>query len=85
VSDISIIGEDKAPKIICPKCKKEQFIDLSIFKQDITKIMRDNCTGCGQELFVAVLILTHSKHYSLIQVIKTIVETIKPLLIKNES
>ena len=81
---IEIVGEEKRPRIICPKCKKIQYIDLNIFKKDITKIMKDNCIGCGAELFVATMIIVNSSYYGISDSIKKVVEVLSPMMINEK-
>lgn len=70
------IAPDTRPKIICLHCKKEILIDITQFKDDPTKILRDNCTRCGGELFVGVLILSHKDLKQLLLAIQQVVESL---------
>lgn len=54
-----IVGEDKRPKVNCPKCKSTIVMDLKLFIDDVTKVVESNCPKCGAKLFTALLIVIH--------------------------
>jgi len=55
------------PRIICSRCKKEIVMDITIFKDDVTKIIQDKCPYCRGEIFTGMLILSHPDLKGLMQ------------------
>lgn len=75
---IRVNSNRKPSMIICSKCKKEVLIDITPFAKDITNVMQDKCPGCGAQIFVGVLILSHPELKGLLQCIMTVIEALKP-------
>lgn len=73
---IQIQNEDLRPRIICGKCKEEILIDITPFRKDCTKILRDRCPKCHTELFVGILILAHPQMKGLMGILQTILQTL---------
>lgn len=73
-----ILGEDKRPKIKCPKCQGVIIMDIKLFMDDVTKPIRSNCPKCHAEIYTALLILSHDDLRGLYQCIQTCIEALKP-------
>jgi len=56
---IKIQQEENKPKVICPNCKEQIYVDLSPFMQDCSKIMVDKCPKCRGNIHVGILVLSH--------------------------
>lgn len=73
---IQIQNEDLRPRIVCGKCKEEILIDITPFKNNCTKILKDRCPKCHAELFVGILILAHPQMKGLMGVLQNILQTL---------
>lgn len=68
------ISQDRSiPRVACPHCGEVNLIDIIPFREDVSKILRDNCTSCKQEIFVAILLLGHTKLDLLLLLIKKVI------------
>ena len=75
---IKIQREDLRPRVICGSCKEEILIDISPFRQDCTKILRDVCPKCKAKLFVGIMIIAHPKLQGVIAILQTILNALAP-------
>lgn len=73
---IQIKNEELRPRIVCGKCKEEILIDITPFRNDCTKILRDRCPKCHAELFVGILILAHPRINGLMGILQTILQSL---------
>jgi ribosomal protein S27AE len=73
---IQMQNEDLRPRIVCGKCREEILIDITPFKNDCAKILKDRCPKCHAELFVGILILAHPQMKGLMGILQTILRTL---------
>jgi hypothetical protein len=74
---ITIEREEDRPRLICPHCKQQIYVDIDPWKKDVTKIMRDNCPKCRREIIIGLLILTDINMYRFLNSLKAIVNAAK--------
>ena len=75
-TNIKVLGDDKAPQSICPHCKGILYLDLSLYANDVSKIVQSQCPKCSGVIFTALLIMTHPKLEGLAHTLAGIVEMI---------
>jgi len=73
---IKIQKEEIKPRVICGHCNNEILIDIVPFSSDCTKILMDKCPICHNELFVALLILSHPDLNGLLRCIQLVTEAL---------
>ena len=73
---IDVSYKSKSPIIICPHCNRENLIDITPFKEDVTRIIADKCTYCRAEISVGILILAHKNIKMLLQCIEVVANTL---------
>ena len=73
---IKISKDSSTPRIACPHCGQPNLIDITPFKEDVSKILRDRCTSCRGEIFVAILLLGHTKLDLLLLLIRKVISVI---------
>lgn len=75
---IRLIENEKAPRSVCPHCKKVMFVDVTMFKDDVTKIMESKCPYCHGTIYTGVLILSNTDLRKLAGAIQTVIDALKP-------
>jgi hypothetical protein len=73
---ISIGNQPSLPRVACPHCGQHNLIDIMVFREDVSKLMQDKCKHCNEDIFVALLILGHTKVELLLQLVQKIISTI---------
>lgn len=73
---IEVKQENTPPILICPHCKEQILIDITVFRENIVKIFRDNCPKCGGENFVGLMIIGHKDLKKLLATIQHIVDAV---------
>lgn len=71
---IKIQNEEKAPRVVCPRCKEEIYMDITQWQQDCTKIMQDKCPKCRGTIYAGVLILCNTELKNLLHCIRLCIE-----------
>jgi Zn ribbon nucleic-acid-binding protein len=74
MSQIIQINEPKEPAIICPRCSAHNIIDISIWREDVTKIFEDKCRSCGGSIVVGMLIISDETMPKLLHCIQAMVQ-----------
>lgn len=74
--EIGRSDEDKRPQIICQKCKKIAFIDITQWKNDASKIWRDNCPHCGVEIYMGILLIGHTDLRQLMATVQVMIDAV---------
>lgn len=72
MSDIEIIDDGKAPRVVCPNCKTVMVFDIEAFQKNGSEIMQDKCKGCNRTLYVCALIFVNLNMRSLLGNIQAI-------------
>ena len=70
------LAPDKRPKVVCLHCKQQILMDITPFKDDASKIFKDNCPRCGGMLYTGILILSHKDMRQLLLAIQRVVEAL---------
>jgi phage FluMu protein Com len=73
---ISISKEPSLPRVKCPHCDAINFIDITPFKEDVSKLMQDKCKHCNAIIYVGLLILGHTSVELLLQLIQKIISVV---------
>jgi len=73
---ITIHKEELKPRIVCGHCKQEILISIAPFEKDCTKIIKDNCPKCKNEIFVGIMIIAHPKLNGLLTTLGSILEVL---------
>lgn len=68
--------EAAPPIIICSHCKNEIQIDITNWKDDVTKVMQDKCPKCHGTLFVCMFLLAHKDLKMLMQCVQAVTEAL---------
>lgn len=76
MANVNLVDKDKHDPgtAICPHCKRKMIFDISMFRDNITKIVESPCPYCKKTLFTCVLILTNTSMYALTEQLKSVVE-----------
>jgi hypothetical protein len=74
---IEVINQPNQPIVICPRCEGKNHIDISPWKDDVTRIMEDKCVKCGGTIVVGMLILADIHMARLLQTVQAVIAVIK--------
>lgn len=66
-----------APLIICPHCAEKNLIDVTIWREDVTKIFQDKCRSCHGTIVVGMLIVSDTTMAKLLSTIQAIASMVK--------
>ena len=69
-------NEPRPPSVVCPKCGKENLVDLTPFNKNMSEVISDKCLKCRSELHVCIFILANTKMEKLGASMKLVVETL---------
>ncbi len=75
---VELIKEPNYPRSMCPHCKKIMKVDITLFKDNASKILQSNCPYCGGTIFSGMLLLSHPELAGLMKCIQIVVETLNP-------
>jgi len=73
---IEVLENKRAPQSKCPHCKAVMYLDIDLFRHDVSKIVQSKCPHCGGLIFTGLLILVHPQLQGLAHTIANIVELI---------
>lgn len=71
---VEAFNQNDQPRQICPHCKKIFLIDITPWKNNVTQILKTNCTKCGGQVFVGMLLLSSADLRNLVGNIQSVVD-----------
>jgi hypothetical protein len=69
-------NEPRPPSVICPKCGKENMVDLGPFNKNMSEVISDKCLHCRSELHVCIFILANTDMRKLGESMKLVIDTL---------
>lgn len=73
---ISIGNQPSLPRVACPHCGQPNLIDIMPWREDVSKLMQDKCKHCNKDIYVALLILGHTKVELVLQLVQKVISVI---------